>query len=146
MKCSRVLGVIGALTLGLALSHQGFANAKEKVYTWTDVKGVVHYGERPPKNVKATLVSTRTGHSDPTPEQVAAAQPKSNAAPATNRPEEQYLKDPERCAKARENLAVLNSVARIRTQNAEGVTVFLTEEEKATQRTTTQLIIDQACD
>lgn len=142
MKCSRVLGVISAVILGLAISQSGFA--KGKVYTWTDGKGVVHYGERPPKNVKATLVKTRTGHSDPTPAQTAATQAKTDAAAAENN--QQSLKDPERCARARENLAMLNSVARIRTTNADGIAVFLTEEDKIKQREIAQQIIDQACE
>ncbi len=142
MKCSRVLGVISALILGLAISQSGFA--KEKVYTWTDAKGVVHYGERPPKNVKATLVKTRTGHSDPTPAQTAATKAKAEAAATENN--QQSLKNPERCARAKENLAMLNSVARIKTTNADGVDVVLTEEDKTKQREITQQIIDQACE
>ena len=148
MKYSQVLRAISILILGLALSQQSFA--KSKVYTWTDAKGVVHYGERPPKDTKAAVVKTRTGHSEPTPAQAAAAQ----AAPQTNASieetaaarREQSLKDPARCSQARENLAVLNSVARIRTEDAAGNTVFMTESDKTTQRNTTQLIIDQACE
>ena len=116
----------------------------EKVYTWTDSKGTVHFGERPPKNVKATLMKTRTGHSDPTPAQTAAAQPKPAPEAANNA--QPSRKNPERCAQARDNLAMLNSVARIKTVNAEGVTVYLTEEDKTTQRTISQQIIDEACE
>ena len=140
----KYLHIAGFLLMSLALSPSVLA---DKVYTWTDAKGTVHFGERPPKNVKATLVKTRTGHSDPTPEQAAAAQANTNtattAAAANN---QQSLKDPERCARARENLTMLNSVARIKTTNAEGVAVFLTEEDKIKQREIAQQIIDQACE
>lgn len=143
MKFSHIVRLAGIALVGLMLSQQGFA--KEKVYTWTDSKGTVHYGERPPKDVKATLVKTRTGHSDPTPEQVAAAQPKpATEAAAAN--QQASLKDPDRCTKAKENLAILNSVARIKTTNAEGVAVYLTEEDKTKQREIAQQIIDQACE
>ena len=143
MKFSYIVKLAGIALIGAALSQPGFA--KDKVYTWTDAKGTVHFGERPPKDVKATLVKTRTGHSDPTPEQAAAAQPKP-AANNVSAQQQAALKDPERCAAARENLTLLNSAARIRTRNADGVTVFLTEEDKVQQREIAQQIIDQACE
>lgn len=133
--------IIGCLLLGLLASQCVVA---AKVYTWTDSKGVVHYGERPPKDVKATLVRTRTGHSDPTPAP-ATATPAATATAATPA-QPTSLKDPERCAKARENLAILNSVARIKTVNSEGVTVYLTEEDKTKQREIAQQAIDEACE
>lgn len=139
----KYLHIAGFLLMSLALSPSVLA---DKVYTWTDAKGTVHFGERPPKNVKATLVKTRTGHSDPTPEQAAAAQANSNTAATTAANDQQSLKDPERCTRARENLTILNSVARIKTTNAEGVAVFLTEEDKTKQREIAQQIIDQACE
>ena len=139
----KYLQIAGFLLLSLAISPNVLA---DKVYTWTDAKGTVHFGERPPKNVKATLVKTRTGHSDPTPEQAAAAQANNNTGATAVTNSQQSLKDPERCAKARENLAMLNSVARIKTTNAEGVAVFLTEEDKTKQREIAQQIINQACE
>jgi hypothetical protein len=141
-KNMKYLQIIGFSLMSLLASQTVLA---DKVYTWTDSKGVVHFGERPPKDVKATLVKTRTGHSDPTPAQTAAAQTKPAAEPAaTGQPTS--LKDPERCAKAKENLAILNSVARIKTTNADGVAVYLTEEDKTKQREVAQQIIDQACE
>ena len=143
MKFSYIVKLAGIALIGAALSQPGFA--KDKVYTWTDAKGTIHFGERPPHNVKATLVKTRTGHSDPTPEQAAATQPKP-VANNVSAAQQAALKDPERCAKARENMTMLNSVARIRTVNPEGVTVYLTEEDKTKQREISQQIIDQACE
>jgi len=141
-KTMKYLRVIGFLVLGAVISQTVLA---AKVYTWTDAQGGVHFGEHPPKDVKATLVKTRTGHSDPTPAQAAAAQPQTAAQPAAANQQE-FLKDPERCAQARENLAMLNSVARIKTKNAEGVFVYLTEEDKNQQREISQQIIDQTCE
>lgn len=145
MKFSYIVKLAGIALIGVALSQQGFA--KDKVYTWTDSKGIIHFGERPPKDVKATLVKTRTGHSDPTPEQVAAAQPKTS--PQETAPvaiQANSLKDPTRCAAAKENLEMLNTVARIRAANSEGIMVSLTEEDKAQRRIATQKVIDQACE
>lgn len=144
MKFSYIVKLVGIAFISAALSQPGFA--KGKVYTWTDAKGTVHFGERPPKDVKATLVKTRTGHSAPTPEQAAAAQPKPATSNTAQTEQQTSLKDPERCAAARENLNLLNSAARIRTRNADGVTVFLTEEDKVQQREIAQRVIDQACE
>jgi len=138
----KYLRVIGFLLLGALISQTALA---DKVYTWTDAKGGVHFGEHPPKDVKATLVKTRTGHSDPTPAQTAGAQPKTAAEPAAAA-QQASLKDPERCAKAQENLAALNSVARIRMPDAQGTLVYLTEEDKAKERQLNQQVIDQACE
>lgn len=138
----KYLQVVGLLLVSGLISQTVLA---DKVYTWTDTKGVVHFGERPPQNVKATLVKTRTGYSAPTPRQTAAAEPAATAQTAIA-DERVSLKDPERCAKAKENMAILNSVARIKTTNAEGIAVYLTEEDKVKQRQSTQLIINQACD
>lgn len=143
MKFSYIAKWVGIALISAAFSQPGFA--KDKVYTWTDAKGTVHFGERPPKDVKATLVKTRTGHSDPTPAQTAAAQPKTAEETAAAN-QQASLKDPERCAKAQENLTLLNSVARIRTVNPEGVTVYLTEEDKIKQREVSQQIIEQSCE
>lgn len=147
MKFSLIVKLAGIALIGAALSQPGFA--KGKVYTWTDAKGTVHYGERPPKDVKATLVKTRTGHSDPTPAQLAAAQPKPAPAPPAEDPraaQAAALKDPKRCAVAKENLVLLNTVARLRMPNADGVLAPMTEEDKVQQRIATQKVIDQTCE
>ena len=46
-----------ALIVMLALA--GAAGAQQRAYKWTDEKGGVHYGEKPPPNVRATPVDTQ---------------------------------------------------------------------------------------
>ncbi len=41
--------------LCLAAAHA----AAEDIYRWTDERGVIHYGEKPPANKPATLINTR---------------------------------------------------------------------------------------
>lgn len=143
----KYLRIIGFCLLGILAAQNVLA---AKVYTWKDSKGVVHYGEHPPKDVKATLVKTRTGHSDPTPAQATTP----STAPTTTPPNQtdaandalNSLKDPTRCAQARENLNILNTVARIKTQDGDGNSVIMTEDDKAEQRKIAQSIIDQACE
>lgn len=145
MKRKLLMGVIAGWTLALCASNT--LAAKDKVYTWTDSKGVVHYGERPPKDSQAALIKTRTGHSEPIPTATTPPSPSTTSQDAS--PENaiaKELKDPERCNVARKNLEVLNSVARIRVPGDDGNLRTLTEEDKVNQRTTMQEIIDQACE
>ena len=142
----KYLRIIGFYLLGILATQNVLA---AKVYTWKDSKGVVHYGEHPPKDVKATLVKTRTGHSDPTPAPTTTA-PTPTTTPANQTDAANNalasLKDPTRCAQARENLTILNSVARVKTQDANGNAVIMTEDDKAAQRQAMQAIINQACE
>lgn len=140
MKCLRL---IGCCVAALAISQGAIA---AKVYTWKDQNGVVHYGEHPPKDVQARLINARTGHSEPTPAQIAAAQPAPESPTEEQIQQAQSFKDPDRCKVARENLEMLNTVALIKMPNAEGVMVPLTEEDKSQQRIATQKVIDQACE
>lgn len=141
MKYKLLIGIVGAWVVALSASNT-FA-AKDKVFTWTDDKGVVHYGERPPKDSQARLIQTRTGHSEPTPSPVPATPP----ATTTSKSEAgESFKDPERCNTAQKNLELLNTVARIKIAGDDGVQRVLTEDEKVAQRTAMQAVIDQACE
>jgi hypothetical protein len=141
MKHKLLISFIAAWAIALCASNA--LAAKDKVYTWTDEKGVVHYGERPPKDSQAALIKTRTGHSEPIPTPATNTAPQ-NATPAAAIANS--LKDPERCNVARKNLEVLNSVARIRAPGEDGNMRTLTEDDKVAQRATMQEIIDQACE
>ncbi|MEX0623203.1 DUF4124 domain-containing protein [Saccharospirillum sp.] len=49
---SVTLAALLAVTAGSAL-------AEGKIYTWTDAEGIVHYGDRPPRDAQAEEVSIR---------------------------------------------------------------------------------------
>lgn len=136
------------LASGLLVASLSVASiAKEgQVYTWRDSNGVVHYGERPPKDVQAKPVKTRTGHSDPTPSQTAPATQQQSATTPPQDASSTKLLDPNRCAQAQANLKLLNTVARIKMPDENGNMAFLTEEDKAKQREVMQAVIDQACE
>lgn len=146
MKFSSVLMASAVLMTAITLSNTAIAKGG-KVYTWKDSKGVVHYGEHPPKDVQAKLVKTRTGHSDPTPEQIAASKPKPTQPEQSQQtaPQGKQL-DPDRCAKAKANLNILNTVARIKMKNEQGVEAYLSEEDKVKQRKDMEAIIQQSCE
>lgn len=142
MKFSSVLMASAVLMTAITLSNTAIAK-DGKVYTWKDSKGVVHYGEHPPKDVQAKLVKTRTGHSDPIP----APATTSTTSSTGNIVQEAtaVAKDPERCQKARENLNLLNSGSMIRMKNSAGYTVYMSPEEKEKERQLMQDVINQEC-
>lgn len=143
MKHKRLISIISLWVAALA-SGSAIA-AKDNVFTWTDDKGVVHYGERPPKDSQARQIKTRTGHSDPIPATTPNTQDKTSTTQA-NSPVATTFKNPERCNTARKNLELLNTVARIKIADEAGVQRLLTDDEKAAQRIAMQEVIDQACE
>lgn len=137
------LAIIGFLLANLMVSQSVLSS--DKVYTWTDEQGVVHYGERPPKDIKATLVKTRTGHSDPVP---AAAAPTTSNTATAQQPQQTVgvEKNASQCATARNNLTTLQGYARVKIADANGEMRYLTEEEKQKKMDETQKVIDQVCE
>lgn len=45
--------------VGFLAAQAGSALAENKIYTWTDDDGTVHYGDRPPRNAQAEEVNIR---------------------------------------------------------------------------------------
>lgn len=134
--------ILGFCLLGM-LCNSALA---AKVYTWTDTQGVTHYGEHPPKDVTATIINARTGHSEPVP--VETPTPGETPAPtqAQEAPQNLPTKDPERCAIARKNLESLNSNARIKMVDEKGNTRFLTEEERQDKVTEMKKTAEESCE
>jgi len=126
--------------LGL-LAAPGFA---AKIYTWVDEQGTTHYGAQPPKNVEAKLVNARTGHSEPVPGPEAAQADKSEPAAPPVQP--MAVKDPERCAVARKNLATLQSGQRVKIPDDNGNLRFISDSEKQAQLAEMQQIADESCE
>jgi Domain of unknown function (DUF4124) len=142
------LVIIGFLFSSLIASQPTLSSSK--VYTWTDAEGLVHYGERPPKDTKATTIRTRTGHSEHTPQPTVspAANPSTGNTENAAQPQQanDSLKNPERCESARQNLTTLTNSSRVRVSGENGELRYLTDEEKQQKMTETQTIIDQACE
>jgi hypothetical protein len=127
------------LLASLGLSHSALS---AKVYTWTDAKGVTHYGERPPADTKAKIINARTGYSEPVPSPEAIK----TQAQAEQTAETLVQQNPERCAAAKKNLDALNNYASIKVKNEKGEMRFLSEEEKATKLAEMQEIANESCE
>jgi hypothetical protein len=138
--------------LTLALSFMFAANltiaAPEKVYKWTDEKGLVHYSERPPLGTQTELVKPDISHSEP----VSYDVPSDDKAKEGNKVakkadgEKGALKDPERCDSARKNLETLKTYARIKFKGDDGQYRFLTPDEQQQKTNEASKAIEESCE
>ena len=82
-QITKILTLSLSLGLALALMAPG-TQAADEVYRWVDAQGVVHYGDRPPEGVKATVVGVK-------PNTVQSVKPE----PASRPPTGEEAADPE---------------------------------------------------
>jgi len=129
-----------------------FASAGQVVYRWMDDRGnPVNSDRPPPKGVDYEVISTSSSMVRPVDAQEGAVplevkpsagnqfEPVDASKPKTE-------KNPEYCTRAKENLATLDSTARIRMRDAQGEVRYLTEEEKQAERKKAQETIKLNCD
>jgi len=143
----RYLVIFGFLLANLVCSQSAFSS--NKVYTWTDEEGTIHYGERPPKDTKATVIRTRTGKGDPSPQVESTPAPTPAQTTSTAEPQQaetESLKNPERCEAARKNLETLKTSTRIRIADADGAMRYLNEDELEQKKADMEKTIEQACE
>jgi len=118
--------------------------APEKVYKWTDSKGVTHYGQRPPANTKTEVIKPQTGHSDPV-----TYAPAPGATPVADKKtenNEKPLLDPERCSQARKNLETLKTYARIKMKGDDGEYRYLTPDEQKQKLDEAAKAAEESCE
>ena len=143
--------LLAALVLSAAMAPS--ALAEKGYYKWVDARGNPVHSDRPPgAGIEYEFVSTETGlrrrvsseeNTDNPPGWAgsdAVGSEEQNAAEQ----QEDFEKDPAICDQARANLDTLNSKARVRIRDDDGIR-YLTEEEKTTQRKTAQSLIDVHC-
>jgi hypothetical protein len=145
------------ILLALAVAATGlgaeFAAAERGYYKWLDARGNPQHSDRPPPaGVEYEFVSTETGLRRRVENDEASGQvPPAPAVPAATRParpageaQAAIEKDPEMCDKAKANLDTLNSTARVRIRDDDGIR-YLTEDEKEVQRQRAQNLINIHC-
>lgn len=135
------------LTLGLMLTLPCIAAGK--VYKWVDEQGVTHYDSSPPRNQDITVITPKTGHSEPVVYKKSAsaiAAEKALAAGKADSTEERLtLKDPKRCKAARSNIQKLENFGRVRVQEEDGGFHYLTEDEQKKKIKAAEKAISEAC-
>lgn len=132
--------ILGGCLL-VALCQSAFA---AKVYTWTDEKGVTHYGEHPPQGATAKKINARTGHSEPVP--IAPSETSGTDQADAQQPQQQQLKDPEHCEIARKNLETLDSNAPIKVPGENGNLRLITTQERTAKYTEMRRIVAENCE
>jgi len=130
------------LLMGLCMILLAPAALATKVYKWVDENGVPHFSEHPPKNVQATQINPRTGHSDPV-FYGSSSSASSEASDPNLVTQQEY--DQERCDVARKNMETLRNFGRVKFKGEDGEFQFLTEEEREIRIQRNQEAIDEAC-
>jgi hypothetical protein len=129
------------LATALPVLAAAVAHAGEVVYRWKDAEGnQVNSDRPPPEGIKYETISTSSS-------MVHTVDPEGSAAPSTAKPAAGKeastttvakapapQKNPEYCELGRNNLAQLDTHARIQMRNEKGEVYFLNEEEKAVER------------
>lgn len=136
------------LATGLNVMNTG---AGEVYYRWVDDRGhPVHSDRPPPKGIDYEVITTGSSFR----REVEAEE---GAVPLEVKPRvgnefeavsenTTIKKNPEYCARARDNLAQLQTKARIRWRDAEGEVKYLSEEDKAAETKKAQDAITAYCE
>jgi hypothetical protein len=125
--------------------------AGETYYRWTDDKGrPVHSDRPPPKGIDYEVIKTGSGFrrqvdSDEGVVPLSVEPTESNKFKPVDTSKVKIEKNPEFCARGRENLETLDSGVRIRMRNEEGEVVYLGEEDREVQRKRAQDTIEMHC-
>jgi len=125
--------------------------AAEVLYRWVDERGdPVHSDRPPPAGIDYEVISTGSSLVRPVDAAEGAVPLEVQPTPSNDfEPVDTELvvqkKNPEFCARARENLEVLNTHARIRVRNDQGELRYIDEEEKQERREKAQKAIDENC-
>lgn len=123
--------------------------AAGKVYKWVDEQGITHYDSSPPRNQDTTVITPKTGHSEPVVYEKSAsaiAAEKARAAGKADPTEERLtLKDPKRCKAAKSNIKKLENFGRIRVQDEDGGFHYLTEDEQKKKIKAAEKAMGEAC-
>jgi hypothetical protein len=151
LNCQKI-AVFAALVV--AVSCGGHAVAAESgYYKWLDARGNPQHSDRPPPpGVEYEFISTETGlrrrvtrdESGDGESSAPAMPPVASSKPTAAEEQVVIKKDPALCDKAKSNLDTLNSSARVRIRDDNGIR-YLTDEEKDVQRRKAEDLISIHC-
>jgi hypothetical protein len=156
----KYVNITGAVALALVLLGQGgvCAAAEDNLYRWTDEQGnQVNSDVPPPAGVEYEVLSTsssmvrsvETGEEKAArSEQAAGSGPGKPSEPKVYEDDRRITieKNPEYCAQARDNLAQLDTRARIRMRDDQGEVRYLDEDERALEREKAIAAIEAYCE
>ena len=120
-----------------------------EIHKWVDADGNIHYGDAPPVDVNSQNVRVQRAPSNP-----GRALPRllndeeaenSDGTTARQGPDPDATPEEIACFNAREDLEVIANSDRIRLQQADGSSRYMTAEEIASRRTQAEADVAQFC-
>lgn len=144
IKCTLVAACLASLNILNAA-------AGEVYYRWVDERGNPTHSDRPPpKGTDYEVITTGSGFKRQVDAEEGAVPLEVKPTPSNNfvpiKAESTIKKNPEFCARARDNLTQLDTKARIRARNAQGEVRYLNDEEKENERKKAQDAITAYCE
>lgn len=139
-------------TCALMLTSAPASFAEEVYYRWINERGFPMLSDRPPpKGIDYEVVSTGSSFKRPVDAEEGAVPREVEPSPGNEfetvqKEKPKIEKNPEFCARAQENLATLNTAARIRMRNEAGEMAYIDEEEKERQRKRARDTIELHCE
>lgn len=127
-----------------------------KVYKWTDEKGITHFSEHPPLNTKTTVIKPQIalGESSESSAETASSAASSkasttsaaaSAAAAAAAEHAAAMKDPQRCASAKQNAETLKTYSHIKVKEDNGEYRYLTPDEQAQRLKEANKAAEESC-
>jgi hypothetical protein len=130
------------LVLILAVSTSLNAGA---IHKWVDDKGNVNYGDTPPTKTTSQNVSVQSAPSDPGKALPRLSSPEDSDQAADAKQEVSVEDTSQFCASAKADLDVINTSDRIQLQAADGSLRYLSEEEIAERKASSQAEVARFC-
>lgn len=141
-----------ALATALMTLCSFYASADNTVFRWTDDAGnQVNSDRPPPQGTEYEVISTKSSmvrevDSDESAGPLAVKPTAENKPKPVAKSKTKTEKNPESCARARDNLLQIDSHGRIRLRNDQGEVRYLTQEEKEAEREKTLEAIKVFCE
>lgn len=150
MDSTNMMKLLLGVTTVLMLTLSSGIWADGAVYRWEGKDGVVHYGATPPKGVKAKLIkanarSSSNGTPTATDSSANASASESAEAPKAKLSPEMAAKKTSMCQKEKDRLSALRQNGRIRMEQADGSTKYLSVEEIAGEIAVSEQVIQDIC-
>lgn len=151
MKQVNITKALGLCSI-LLLFGTSAAVSAETLYRWIDDKGnQVNSDRPPPTGIEYEVISTSSSMVRKVDSEEGAVPKTVNSSPGNQFESEQteqrvIEKNPEYCARARDNLAQLDTRARIRMRDDNGEVRYLNEDERALERDKALAAIEAYCE
>ena len=133
------------LTLAIFTSLNSTSLNAAAIHKWVDDNGNVHYGDAPPVKTTSENVRVQNAPSDPGKALPRLNSPESTDQAAGKEQEVSAEQAAKICASAQADLNVISTSDRIQLQTEDGSIRYLSEDEIAERRASSQAEVDRFC-